>query len=231
MRQSNLFLGITILVAASILFIYGIAALSPVKIARKDAGDAGASVTPLQRPTTSFGNPTRGPKDAKVAVFFFGDYLCQPCAELGSSIEQLLIDFPDDVRLIWKDMPNVQRHGEATNAAVAARCADAQGGFWQYHDLLMANQTSISLNNYAPFAAQLGLELESFQSCIDGKLTQPLVQRDFDEGQRLRIESTPTLFIGDRRVEGAISYEQLRGFVESALSEVERVAPQEKPTE
>lgn len=229
MRQSNLFLGVIVLVATLLLVVYGIAALSPINPDRRSTNEADQFMTPLQRPTASFGNPSRGPRDAKTTIFLFGDYLCQPCAELEVTVAQLLLDLPNDVRVIWKDMPNVQRHSEAINAAVAARCADDQGAFWEYHDVLMKDQGQISLNNYVPFAAQLGLDLQIFQGCLDGKVTQPLVQRDYEEGLRLRIESTPTMFIGERRIEGAVSYEQLRGFVDAAMSEIRPETAPEQP--
>ncbi|HTK04798.1 MAG TPA: thioredoxin domain-containing protein [Candidatus Eisenbacteria bacterium] len=219
MRKSNLFLGAVILVSLLILVIYGIAALSPINPKPKNVGDEETTVTPLDKPTLSYGNPSKGPRDAKVIVTVFGDYLCQPCAEFEGETAVLLAEFPKDVRLVWKDMPNQSLHSGSINAAVAARCAGDQGAFWQYHDLLMTQQASINEKNFVPFAAQLGLDLESFQTCYDGKLTQPLVQRDYDEGQRLRVSSTPYTFVGARRVEGAVSYEQLRGFVLAALSE------------
>lgn len=227
MRHSNAFLGAAILVALLILVIYGIAALSPINPAPKAVNEIDASVTPLDRPTVSFGNPSKGPKEASVVVTVFGDYQCQPCAEYEGTVAQVLKDFPQDVRLVWKDMPNTQLHADSINAAVAARCAGDQGGFWQYHDLMMKDQTDIGPNNFVPFAAQLGLDLEAFQSCYDARQTQPLVQRDYDEGQRLRVDSTPYTFVNGRRVAGAVSYEQLRGFVTSALSEAGKTVPPE----
>ncbi|HSD12474.1 MAG TPA: thioredoxin domain-containing protein [Patescibacteria group bacterium] len=227
MRKSNLFLGITILVSTLILIIYGIAALSPINPKPTDTTDTERSLPPLEAPTITFGNPTKGPKNAKVVVYVFGDYQCAPCAEFETAINQMLADFPNDVRLVWKDMPNAAQHPEAINAAVAARCADDQGGFWQYHDVLMQNQGSLGPKNYVPFAAQLGLDLQTFQSCFDSLRTKPLVQRDYDEGQRLKIDSTPYTFVNKRRVTGAISYEQLRGFVEAAIAEAAAPAPQQ----
>lgn len=219
MRKSNLFLGLTVLVSLLILVVYGIAALSPINPTPTQGTDAGRSLPPLDVPTVTFGNPTQGPKDAKVVVYVFGDYQCSPCAEFEDAIKQLTAEFPKDVRVVWKDMPNSAQHPEAIGAAVAARCAADQGAFWQYHELLMQNQGSLGAKNYVPFAAQLGLDLQTFQSCVDNAQTKPLVQRDYDEGQQLRIDSTPYIFVNKRRITGAVSYEQLRGFVSAALAE------------
>ena len=225
MRKSNLFLGITVLVSMLILIVYGVAALSPINPKPDQNIDTVRTMPPLDAPTVTFGNPTKGPKGAKVTVVVFGDYQCAPCADFEAALNQMLAEFPNDVRLVWKDMPNSTQHPEATGAAVAARCAGDQGAFWQYHDLLMQNQASLGAKNYVPFAAQLGLDLTPFQSCVDNAVTQPLVQRDYDEGQRLQIDSTPYIFVNKRRITGAISYEQLRGFVQAALSEAGAPAP------
>lgn len=219
MRPSYAFLGTLVLISSLLLLVYGIAALSPVNPTRDASDDAGPlSLPPLERPTVSFGNHYLGPRDAKVSIIVFGDYLCQPCAEFEASLNQALQEFEGKIRVVWKDMPNERLHGESVNAAIAARCAGDQGAFWEYHRALMADQASISLNNYAVFALALGLDAESFQDCMDTKRTQPLVQRDYDEGQRLRIDGTPYTFIGDRRISGAISYDQLRTFIESAIA-------------
>lgn len=222
MRQSYAFLGTIVLISSLLLIVYGIAALSPVNPDRNEGDASGPlSMPPLDRPTVSFGNHYLGPKEAKVTLIVFGDYLCQPCAEFEASIDRALEEYKDKIRVVWKDMPNEKLHGESVNAAIAARCAGDQGAFWEYHRALMADQASISLNNYAVFAQALGLDAESFQDCLDTKRTQPLVQRDYDEGQRLRIDGTPYTFIGDRRISGSISYEQLQSFIESAIASEE----------
>ncbi|MEY4745130.1 MAG: hypothetical protein RL272_1075 [Candidatus Parcubacteria bacterium] len=229
MRKSNLFLGIASLLATLLLIVYGIAALSPINPKPAPSVDTSRSLSPLKSPTVSFGNPTKGPKDAKVAIFVFGDYQCQPCADFEATVAQAAADFPKDVRIVWKDMPNAAQHPESVGAANAARCAADQGAFWQYHDALMQNQASLGAKNYVPFAAQLGLDLQAFQSCIDNQANKALVQRDYDEGQLLRVDSTPYIFVNDRRIAGAISYEQLRGFIEAAIAEKSAPQPAGQP--
>jgi protein-disulfide isomerase len=227
MRPSYAFLGAAILASMLLLIIYGIAALSPINApVPASSTQDGATATPLDKPTLRFGNPWRGTQDAKVTIFVFGDYLCEPCSQIETSLAQALLDYPHDLKVVWKDMPNSGAHPEAINAAVAARCAGDQGAFWAYHDTLMSQQASINANNYEPFAAQLHLDVDAFGTCFANAVTRPLVERDFEEGQRLQIDSTPYLFINDRRVSGAIDYEQLKGFIEGAITRADRDAVQ-----
>ncbi len=217
-RPSNLFLAGTVLVAAPMLIIFGIASLSPAK--QSSANDnAVSTLTPLDKPTVIFGNPIQGNKDAAVTIVEFGDYLCAPCGDLQTSLAAVLKAHPTDVRVVWKDFPNEKAHPEAMAAAIAARCAGDQGAYWEYHDLLYANQASLNANAYTPLAVQLNLDVAAFENCMVTKRDQGMVERDFEEGQRLQIDGTPFLFIGSRRVSGAISEDQLRGFVEAGIAE------------
>lgn len=231
MRQSNLFIASVSLGAAVLLFLFGLAVLAPEQAQDKGLTNlADRVIVPLKRPTLTFGNPMRGPKDAAVTIFAFGDYECAPCAAVDDSLKQVLKDYPKDVRLIWKDMPNGTLHAQAIPAAAAARCAGDQGAFWEYHDLLMQQQGILDPKNYAPLAAQLKLDLDTFQSCIDNKRDVPIVNRDVQEGLRLSIDATPYLFINDRAVKGDIGLEELRAYVDTELSKAGKKTIDRTPT-
>lgn len=219
MRYGNAFLGIILLITTALMILFGIAALSPLK-PEKPPTNVASGLTPLERPTVSFGNPIRGEADAAVTIIEFGDFECEPCSTLEMSLAQAMIEYPGKIRVVWKDFPNAKLHPNAMTAAAAARCAAEQSAFWEYHDLLLANQLSINDSAYVPFAAQLGLDLDLFQSCLKARNVDPIVKRDLEEALRLGIGSTPFMFINGRRVEGAIPYEQLKGFIDGALADV-----------
>ncbi len=217
MNRSNIFLATIILIGLALLIIFGISALPP--LVPETADDAGQTQlgTPLDEPTVLFGNPMRGPQDALVTAVEFGDFQCLPCKDMDASLLQLLQDFPDDLRVVWKDFPDTSQHKEALNAAIAARCAGIQGMFWEYHDLLLANQASINASAYPIFASQLGLDETSFAGCLQDETTRPIVERDFEEGLRLRLDATPYVFVNKRRVSGALRYELLKEIVRSEI--------------
>lgn len=219
--RSPVFIGITVLLSTAVLILFGISALAPLEPKPKDEG-ASAALTPLDEPTVVFGNPYKGRQEARVTIVEFGDFLCAPCAAIDRTLNQLLAEFPEDLRIVWKDFPIASEHKEAVNAAVAARCAGLQGKFWEYHDKLLQNQLSINAMSYGIFAGQIGLDLQEFNQCYAEERTRPIVERDFEEGQRLRIDGVPYLFINGRRVSGAIDQESLRALVTSELSAASR---------
>ena len=108
----------------------------------------------------------------------YGDYECDACAELDQELINLVLnDFPNDVRLVWKDMPNTSQHAEALNAAIAARCAKDQGKFWEYHALLIANHNSLNPALYTTLAESLELKTHTLASCYRNKTPAPMIHQ------------------------------------------------------
>jgi len=228
MNRSSLFLATLILIGTALLIVFGISSL-PAAAPDATNADQAAAVAPLDVPSVLFGNPVRGRQDAKVTVVEFGDYQCQPCQEMDDSLGQILKDFPDDVRVVWKDFPDTSSHKEALTAAIAVRCAGLQDAFWEYHDLLLANQTSINASAYGIFANQLGLDEVSFAGCLKDEATKPVVERDFEEGRGLRIDATPYLFINKRRVSGVLRYELLKEMVRIEVDRAKAAGSADQP--
>jgi protein-disulfide isomerase len=109
------------------------------------------------------------------------------------------------LRLEWRDFP---RFGEESRrAAVAARAAQEQGKFWEYHDLLYQNQKSInsgafSDDNLIGFARDAGLDVEQFEASFKSNKYEAVVDKDFREGQDAGIVSTPSFEINGRVLVG-----------------------------
>ncbi len=158
--------------------------------------------TVVTAPLVTTADPSIGPATAPVTLVDYGDYECPSCATIESTLNALKSSYGDSLRLVWKDLPNDSIHHEATNAAVAARCAGKQGKFWEYHALLMANQSQLGSGLYTELATQLKLNTGSFASCVTNKDTLPLVQRTYDEGIALGIPSTPSIWLNGVRFNG-----------------------------
>jgi len=98
-------------------------------------------------------------------------------------------------------------HPNAQKAAEASECADDQGKFWDYHDLLFANQSALDVASLKGYAAQLGLDTATFNQCLDtGKQTAEW-QKDEQDGTSYGVSGTPAFFINGRMVTGAIPFE------------------------
>ncbi len=172
----------------------------------------------LSVPTVTVVDPQVGPKDAVVTIVNFGDYQCPSCADLDASLATLRQEFPNDLRIVWKDMPNTSVHDEALNAAIAARCAGEQKQFWPYHQLLMQNSVQLGNDLYLALADNLQLRTNAFSRCLEDQTTLPLVQRSFDEGVALDIAATPTIYVNGERYTGDLTESELRHAIEAQIS-------------
>ncbi len=177
------------------------------------------AVGSLTQPTLTFVNPAKGAENPTVTIVEFGDFECTACATLADSLDVVLKTFPDDVRVIWKDMPNESAHEFATPAAIAAHCADRQGTFWVYHDALFDRQAYLSEAQFTQIAQDLQLNMEKFQRCYDERDTLPIVKKDYEEGLALGLTSTPTLYIGDQILVGAITTQNLVDVVTELINQ------------
>ncbi len=127
------------------------------------------------------------------------------------------------LKIEWKDFPYQGR--ESVTAALAARAAQAQGRFWEYHDLVYANQSSGNSGGYneeslTALAEEAGLDTQRFREDLEGASYDDVVQADFREGQDLGISGTPTFFING---EVLVGLQPLATF-EEAIEEAEREA-------
>jgi len=111
-------------------------------------------------------------------------------------------------------------HGEpAVVTAEAAHCAQSQGKFWAYHDLLFENYTSkpFTRKQLDGFAKKLNLDMTAFGRCLNTHEHRPFVINSTQEARRMGIKIIPTLFINQRIVEGFLSFKNLQPVIEEEL--------------
>jgi protein-disulfide isomerase len=167
----------------------------------------------ISEPTISVINPSRGKPDAAITIIEFGDYTCEHCRDVSVSINAIREEFPDAIRQVWKDFPNEELNSEATSAAIAARCAEQQGKFWTYNELLYTQMNVLGTSVYNSTASALELDEDKFAKCVSSREPLPKIQKDFEEGLELEITALPTLFINGERYVGALSTSKLRELV------------------
>ena len=172
------------------------------------------STATLGSPTVTFIDPRRGNVHGTIPLVEFGDYQCQFCKDMEPSLNAVLAEHPN-LTLIWKDLPNSVIHNEAQNAALAARCAGRQGKFWEYHDLLFANQGGLGTALYPRLAEQIGLAAGKFAACLKDQEEKPIVLRNIDEAIALGVDGTPYFFLGSLRFSGQVRAEDLRAAVDA----------------
>lgn len=175
------------------------------------------------------GSPVVGPENAPVTVQIFGDFQCPACRFAEPGLAAAMQEFKDRVRFVWKDFPLESIHPKARLGANAARCAQNQGKFWEYHDILFAKQdewvnASDSTVNLKAYAQGLGLDTGAFNTCLDTRASDAAVKRDISEGLANRVDRTPTEFINNQRV-FSMSQAQWRDALNAAL----QAAPNAQP--
>jgi len=162
-------------------------------------------------------DPARGLATAPIQLVEFSDFECPYCKQLEPVLTRLRDTYGDRLRLVWKDFP-LPIHSQARGAAEAARCAGDQGHFWEYHDLLFANQQALTADDLKRHARMLRLDLDQFTVCIERGLHRADVTVDLEEGTRQGIEATPTVFINGRPVIGAQPFDAYEKVIEEELS-------------
>lgn len=159
--------------------------------------------------------PSLGADAAAVTIVAFTDYQCPSCAAVHPALERLVKENAGKVRLIARDFPLTQ-HPEAFKAAEAAEAAREQGKYWEYVHLLMQNQSELGMEKLKTYACELGLDQERFDTALDSGKFAEMVQRDIDDGIKLGLKGTPSVFINGRRV-AETTYEDLKTRIEAAL--------------
>ncbi|MCZ6508553.1 MAG: thioredoxin domain-containing protein [Acidobacteria bacterium] len=166
----------------------------------------------------SEGYPHKGPADAPVTIVEFSDFECPYCSRVLPSLDQVMENYGDSVRLVFRQFPLNSIHPRAQKAAEASLCANDQGKFWEMHDAMFDEQKSLGVDQLKEKAARLGLDTEQFNSCLDGDDFAPEVAADVAAGAAAGVTGTPAMFLNGRFVNGAVPYEQLAEIVDEELA-------------
>jgi protein-disulfide isomerase len=160
----------------------------------------------------------RGPREAPVSIVEFSDYHCPFCRTVVGTLKQLLAQYPDRVRWVFRDFPIAGLHPEAQAAHEAARCAGEQGKFWPYHDLLFERPPDVSPAALRALAAQVGVEAAAFGQCLDSRKYRGAVNADIEAGTKLGITGTPTFFINGAMLVGNQPLADFQRLIEAELA-------------
>jgi protein-disulfide isomerase/uncharacterized membrane protein len=164
---------------------------------------------------------SKGPADAPVTIVEFSDFQCPACGQAYRDLHEVLAR-RTDVRLVFRNFPLDSScndalpralHPDACQAAIAAECARQQSRFWEYHDRLFENQHTLDRESLFRYAREVGIDIPTFRTCLADPATREHVVDDVRAGIAAGLESTPTLFINGRRIDGALE----RPFYDYAL--------------
>jgi protein-disulfide isomerase len=168
----------------------------------------------------------RGSEAAQVWLVEISDFQCPFCKQWhDQSFATLDKEYVQTgkVRLAYLNHPIPSLHPNARAASEAAMCASVQGKFWQLHSALFTTQDMWKgLPNPGAFfdtlAAQAGVEPVAWRNCMSTHAALPLIDADNDRTSKSGVQSTPTFFIGSRKIEGAYPVDSFRVILNAALA-------------
>jgi protein-disulfide isomerase len=184
------------------------------------------------------GRPVKGNPNAKVTVINFDDFQCPFCSRLHSTLfADVFKDYADKIKVIYKDYPLIEIHPWAMHAAIDGNCLGEQNSpaYWDFADYIHANQKQMAgksrtdafqnIDNLAKEQAQKHqLDANKLQACMQ-KQDESGVRASMAEGDKLGVDSTPTLFINGERFTGAVPEEELRSALDRALADSAQQTP------
>ena len=162
------------------------------------------------------GAPVTGPANARITLVEFSDFQCPYCVKAVAQIKAVMKAYPRDVKLIFKEFP-LDSHSQAAGAAVAAVAAQQQGKFWEMHDALFAHRNDLSRKALFDVAGSVGLDMKRFAADFDSNDAKKLVIRDINDGNKVGVEGTPTIFIDGRRYNGSLALDALKPVLDKEL--------------
>jgi cyclophilin family peptidyl-prolyl cis-trans isomerase/protein-disulfide isomerase len=152
----------------------------------------------------------KGPKDATITILEYSDYQCPYCAQVAPVLDDLLVKFPKDVRLVYRHFP-LNIHDKSLASAQAAEAAGLQGKFWEMHTILLSKQAEWSSKNPQEFSTWLNTQAKSINGLDAAKFMQDLLSKPISDkvaaalksAEDIGLNQTPFLILNGRAFGGS----------------------------
>lgn len=206
----------------TILMIVGVAVIfSKSGAPANQAGEVMVDQAALVQDATKM----KGPETAPVTIVEFSDFQCPACRAAQPAVNQVLAQYPEQVKVVYRHFPLDTIHPNARLAAQAAEVAHEYEKFWEYHDKLFATQDQWSKisskdqlkEQFAVYAEELQIDKQAFLEKIESQAAAAAVQADVEVGNSIPVQATPTFFVNGKLTTAP----QLLPTVQSLTSEVQ----------
>ncbi len=175
----------------------------------------------------------RGAESATLWVVEISDFQCPYCKqwhdETFAALDKEFVQ-TGKVRLAYLNYPIPSLHPNAPAASEAAMCASVQGKFWELHDALFSQQQKWAkepdpMPIFASFAVSAGVDPKNWNACMTAHAARPLIEADKERSGAAGVQSTPTFFIGTRKILGAYPVDSFRVVINAELAKLAKPAP------
>ncbi|MFH1728209.1 MAG: thioredoxin domain-containing protein [Pseudomonadota bacterium] len=147
-------------------------------------------------------SPYIGKKDAPVEIIEFSEFKCPYCKKAAKTIKDVAAKFKDEVKVVFRHFP-IPSHKGAFEAAEASMCANDQGKFWEYHDVLFEGKGDFDKAMFVKIATDLKLDIKKFEACYDSHKHKANIEKDRTDGEKAGVSGTPGFFVNKKVVAGA----------------------------
>lgn len=213
--------GVIILVAALIIF----------QVLNEGDVSAGDIVVPDFETKPMVDGNALGDPQAPVVIVDYSDFACSHCADFSAGTEDQIVEeyvASGEVYFIYRSVGSLLGSPASVQAAEAAYCAGDQGKFWEYHDLLFANQSSLFVDINADitpkltkFAEILELDPDTFQTCLGEGKYEDRVAVDEREARQAGVSGTPSFLVNGRLIKGNVPFSAFQEVIEEELADAE----------
>ena len=162
-------------------------------------------------------DPFLGNENAELTIVEFSDFQCPFCSRAAPTVKQIIDEYGDKVKLVYNHFPLTSIHPHAQKAAEASECAHDQGMFWEYHDVLFANNQFLDTDSLKKYASDLGLDTEQFNECLDSGEKSDEVKQDLQAASNAGGQGTPYFIVGDVPLSGAQPYANFKQVIDAQL--------------
>jgi protein-disulfide isomerase len=176
------------------------------------ASSPAESAAVRKEPEISFGS-----SDSPITLSWFSDLQSGLSPKATLLVRKLVDSHPGQVRLVFKNRP-LEIHPGAMLLHEAAMAANAQGKFWQMHDLIIANPQKATRQDMLAYAKRIGLDADLFQRDLDSEKYRPLIEADLQEAQRRAVLGAPVFFLNSARVDGLQNEKLYMDIIEDQLA-------------
>jgi protein-disulfide isomerase len=155
--------------------------------------------------------------NAPVTLLVYTDFQTPFYVRHYETLKQLMEHYGDKVRIVFRHYPLTSIHPNAQKAAEASVCAEEQGKFWEYHDILLKSQDANGVADLKKYASQLNLNQKTFDACLDSGVYSSRVAKNAREAEAYGINGIPSTFVNGKFFAGAYPYDTFKIEIDNLL--------------
>lgn len=166
----------------------------------------------------------KGNPEASIVIVEYSDFQCPACANYETVLKDVLSEFNNHVKFVYRHFPLRSIHANAQISAQAAEAAGAQGKFWEMHNKLFEEQGTWSAmsrpqveKTFIGYAEELGLNVDEFEVALNSSEVEKAVNEDYDSGMAANVNSTPSFFLNGEKINNPRSVEEFRTLIRETI--------------